>query len=216
MTDDQYSVKPNDDQMPFKAIENIKHEGRWYRIKAAEARKHNLPPHEWVTLNSSDLVNRIGPTLEARVPLNDALVDNLRKEPVRNPILCGPDWWPYVGSQRCRSLKWLWDHEKKDFPVLVCHLKMDTLSIWQLWGGNEGKRCQAIMVQLYELIFKSLYYPAQKTIDGRDMFEFERDGDKMYWSVRDDNPAWKDFGKDARKKIAAGEGGDVSKWERTD
>jgi hypothetical protein len=72
------------------------------------------------------------------------------------------------------------------------------------------------MVQLYELIFKSLYYAATKTVDGRDMFEFERDGDKMYWSVRDDNPAWKDFGKDARKRIAAGEAGDVSKWERTD
>jgi hypothetical protein len=205
---------------PFqaKAVESLKHDGRWYRIKAEESKRHlgALPEREWVTMSSSELVQRVGPTLQARVPLNDELVANLRKEPVRNPILCGPDWWPYVGSQRCRALLHLWDYERYETPVLILHLKKDTLSIWQLWGGNEGKRCQAIMVQLYELIFKSMYYPASTTVDGKPMFEFERDGDKMYWSVRDDNPAWKDFGKEARKKINSGTAGDVKKWERSD
>ena len=48
------------------------------------------------------------------------------------------------------------------------------------------------------------------------MFEFEKEGDKLYWSVRDDNPAWQTFGKEARKKIADNSAGDVKKWERSD
>jgi hypothetical protein len=202
--------------MPAQPTKSLKIEGRWYRIDAREAIKHNLPPRRWVSTMASDVFRHIDQQLENRVPLNDSLVANLRKEPIRNPILCGPDWWPYVGSQRLRACQYLHRTEGLDKPVLVCYLEKDMLSIWNLWGGNEGKRCQAIQVQLYELIFKSLYYPNSETIDGKKMVKFEEEGDKMYWSVRDDNPAWQDFGKDARKKILKGQAGDVAKWERTD
>lgn len=197
------------------ATKALKVDGRWYRISAQECAKHNMPPHEWLTIDSKDLLVKVGANIEHRVPLNHKLVENLRNEPVRNPVLCGPDYWPWVGSQRIRALYEL-NKEGITYPILVCRITRDPLSIWSLWGGNEGKRCQAIQVQLYELLFKSMFYPSEKTIDGRDMFEFEKDGDKLYWSVRDDNPAWKDYGKEAREKILKGDMGDVKNWDRTD
>jgi len=199
-----------------KATENIKIDGRWYRISAEECLKHNLPPHEWLTMDSKTLVTKVGSGLEQRVPLNDKLVENLRNEPVRNPVLCGPDWWPWVGSQRLRALHHLATREDTIMPILVCRITKNPLTIWNLWGGNEGKRCQAIQVQLYELLFKSLFYPVSMTADGKDMHDFEKEGDKLYWSVRDDNPAWKDFGGSARKKVQDGDAGDVKDWARSD
>jgi len=200
----------------IKATENIKKDNRWYRVAAEEARKHCLPEHEWVPTMASAVIQKIGTILEQRVPLNEVLVENLRNEAVRNPILCGHDWWPYVGSQRLRALQHLWVNEGIDSPILVCRIKKNILSIWDLWGGQEGKRCQAIQVQLYEILFKSMYYQSDTTTDGKKMVDFEEEGDKMYWSVRDDNPQWKNFGKDARKNIAEGNAGDVKDWKRTD
>ena len=170
----------------------LKVENKWLRIDGREALSYDLPPRKWYVDTSRNIIKPISSKLYDRVPINWDLVENLRKEEVRNPMLLGADGWVYVGSQRLRALQYLYDSEGIDKSILVCRFVKNPLKIWNLWGGDEGKRCAAIQVQLTEIIFKSIFYSSETTIDGKYMHDFEVEGDKMYWKVRDGDPFWKE------------------------
>jgi len=170
--------------------QEVKVNNKHYRISGRQAMQYELPEHIWYVQMSKEIIKPISGDLRTRVPLNWTLIDNLRKEPVKNPILVGIENWIYVGSQRMRALQWLAENEDIDMPVLVCRFQKNPLAIWKLWGGTDGAKCAAIQVQIWETLFKSLYYPVDTTIDGKPMYEFEEQGDKMYWSIRDDDPFW--------------------------
>lgn len=174
------------------ATQTLEVNNKTYRLDARVIAQYGFPHEtEWMSMSASDLIKNCGPELlRERVPINWKMVDNLREEPIRNPILVGPDWWIWVGSQRVRAMQWLIENEGLERPFLVCKLKYNFIKAWKLWGGTEATKAAAIEVQIIETLFKSIYYSANKTVDGMDMYKFEEEGDNMYWSIRDDNPMW--------------------------
>jgi len=182
----------------MKKTEKLKIENKWLRIDGKDARTYPLPKRRWYTETSTNVIKPIASILYDRVPVNWKLVDNLRNEEVMNPILLGHNDWVYVGSQRLRALQWLYHHEQLERTLLVCKFTTNELKLWNLWGGNEGKKCAAIQAQLWEILFKSQFYGIDKTHDGKNMHDYEIDGDKMYWKVRDADPFWK---KEVGKKV---------------
>ena len=75
------------------------------RIGKTSAKLVAMPPHTWTIERASWLLDK--PTVKDNlhaIPVNEPLVDNLLKEPLKNPFLCLPSWWPIVGGQRVKAI----------------------------------------------------------------------------------------------------------------
>lgn len=164
---------------------------QWLRMSGKEASTYPFPKRIWYIDTARNITRPILGKLIDRVPVNTSLVDNLRNEIVRNPILLGHDGWVWVGSQRLRALHWLYDNEGIERELLVCRFTENNLRLWALWGGDEAKRCAAIQIQLQEILFKSMFYGVDKTDENKDMIDYEVEGNAMHWKVRDEDPFWK-------------------------
>lgn len=168
----------------------LKTTNKVFRIPGKEAVTYELPNHNWEMHWSRDILTKVGEKLRKQVPLNEDLLANVRQEGIKNPIMLGHDMWPWVGSQRLRCLQVLWDSERINTPLLVCRIVGNPLKIWNMYGSTDARKVAAMNVQLWEIVFKSLYYGSHVTDSGKDMYKFEEEGDKMYWSIRDDSTYW--------------------------
>ena len=155
------------------------------RIGKKSAKLVNLPPHTWNIERASFILAQ--PEIEAnlkKVPVNEPLVENLLKEDLKNPFLCLPNWWPLAGSQRLKAIQHIRKEHDKDYDpeMYICRINKDYHNFWFLWGDVEFRdKAIALTFQLWELVFKSLWYKYDTTEDGTPMTYYEDLGEELEW-----------------------------------
>ena len=146
------------------------------RVSRETAELVPLPPHTWYIRKIGWLLKQ--PKVQENiinVPENEPLKEALRKEGVRSPILCMPNWYPIAGSQRLRVLQdlpELWEQE-----IRACRFNEEWWMLFYLWGDVDFRnKAVAIWFQMAELVWKSMYYE-----DDPKFREYERLGDELEW-----------------------------------
>ena len=158
------------------------------RLDKNTAQLFPIPEHTWHWGVASKILEQ--PKVKENihvVGLNVPLYESLKREPViYNPFLCMDNWWPIVGSQRLRAIQ---EIREKDDPNFDCEIKVarlnkNYLAYTTLWPDKEfGTQMSQVTLQMWELVFKSLYFEVDATKDGINMTEFEDEGDR--------NSGWK-------------------------
>ena len=146
------------------------------RVSRETAELIPLAPHTWYVRSVGWLLQQPKVQENIRgVPLNEPLQEALRKEGIRSPFLCMPNWYPIAGSQRLRCLvdiPELWDDE-----VRVCRFNKEWWLHYYLWGDKEFRdKAVAVWFQMAELVWKSMYYENDEKFR-----EYERLGDELDW-----------------------------------
>ena len=74
-------------------------------------------------------------------------------------------------------------HNKDYNPELyICKINEEYHNIWYLWGDKTFRsKAIAITFQLWELVFKSLWYKHETTNDGVPMTYYEDLGEELEW-----------------------------------
>jgi hypothetical protein len=145
-----------------------------------------IPSHTWYWKPASVILER--PIIKSNldmVALNEPLMENLKKESIKNPFLCLSNWWPLVGSQRLRAIREIRETDKDYDPLLqLAVFDKPYENVWRLWSDEEFRsKASAIQYQLWELVFKSQWYYVSSTEDGTDMRYYETLGDQLTgWS----------------------------------
>ena len=153
------------------------------RIKLDSIESFPLPPMTWYVKKASYLLNKpmVKKNLEEALAINEPLKESILKEGIINPLLVCSTFWPLVGSQRLRAIVEL-RKENKDFDPIIKFAKIDNSyeNMWFLWPNKDFRSAAlAVNYQLWELIFKSLYFGESKTKDGTDMRYYETIGDQL-------------------------------------
>jgi len=147
--------------------------------------KH-LPSHRWYKKSLKELLShKVVIENVPTIPLNEELLESLKKYGFVAPMLVMDSWYPICGSQRLRAALELSEEVLENTVVDV--MKLDN-SVWfpfYFWQDKEeGHRCSQIMIQQLELVFKSAYMSLDN-IGGITPIYFEEEGDKLHWDARD-------------------------------
>jgi hypothetical protein len=158
------------------------------RIGQKSAELIALPPHRWYSRRASWLLEQ--PTVAENIeniPVNEPLMESLLAEGMHNPILCLSTYWAIAGGQRLRAV-----HEIRktnpnyDIDIRVMQFEEDYHNLYYLWGDEEERnRIIAITFQLWELVFKSLYYDHGTTSTGVEMTYYEDLGEELKWKLNE-------------------------------
>ena len=155
------------------------------RIGKTSAKLAEMPPHTWtIELASFILEQKVVKENLYKIPVNEPLVENLLKEPLRNPFLCLPNWWPIAGGQRIKAIQHIREKYNKDYDpeLYICRINKEYHNIWYLWGDKAFRsKAIALTFQLWELVFKSLWYKYENTDDGVPMTYYEDLGEELEW-----------------------------------
>lgn len=161
------------------------------RISKLRAELVAIPPTTWYVKKVSWVLEQesIIKNIE-NVPLNQKLMDSLKKDKMINPILTMNQWYPIVGSQRIRACKEIQKldptHPILDQEIRIARFDADYWNMFYLWGDeNFRHRAIAIWFQTVELAWKSIHYIYDTDFSGTDMKEFERIGDQLVWNLPD-------------------------------
>lgn len=168
------------------------------RVSKSTAELVAIPPTTWYVKKVSWLIQQKGITDNIEnVPVNEKLLESLKKHKMINPILVMPHWYPIVGSQRIRACYELAktepNHPLLDQEIRVARFEKEYWNMYYLWGDEDFRsKAIAIWFQTVELAWKSIHYIADKDFSGNDMRLFERIGDELTWNLPED--ARKRFG----------------------
>ena len=161
------------------------------RISKLRAELVAIPPTTWYVKKVSWVLEQesIIKNIE-NVPLNQKLMDSLKKDKMINPILTMNQWYPIVGSQRIRACKEIQKldptHPILDQEIRIARFDADYWNMFYLCGDeNFRHRAIAIWFQTVELAWKSIHYIYDTDFSGTDMKEFERIGDQLVWNLPD-------------------------------
>ena len=96
------------------------------RVGRTSANLVAVPPFEVrkVTTNFVLKQETVDRNIE-RVPLNEPLVESIRNEGMKNPILTMANWYPLAGSQRLRAVA----HIKETDPDFDLNITVHRLSL---------------------------------------------------------------------------------------
>lgn len=158
-----------------------------HRISRETAELVAIPPITWYVKKVSWILEqeRVKENIKT-VPVNEELLESIRKYKMINPILCLTDWYPLVGSQRIRVFQHLKDtdpeNEALHQEIRVAKFDADYWNAFYLWG-EEDFRSKAITVyfQMIELAWKSIHYIQTEDFSGIPMTRFEDVGDELKW-----------------------------------
>lgn len=147
------------------------------------------PAHVWVQRSIHFLLNQPKNKEHIKnIPLNDKLLESVKKNGFESPFLVLDTWYPICGSQRLRvamemPLKW-----QKNNKVWVCKFKDAPYKPLFYWPSKEeGHEAVQRWFQMCEVVFKSLYMPTHDS-DGVRMLDHEEYGNHMHWPNRDGAP----------------------------
>ena len=159
------------------------------RISRATAEIVGIPPTTWNVKTVSWLLEQ--PIIIEnihKVPVNEKLLESLKKDKMLNPILTMNSWYPIVGSQRVRACMHIKETEP-DHPNLLQEIRIarfdaDYWNMFYLWGDKDFRsKAIAIWFQMTELAWKSIHYIHYTDFSGTEMKEFERIGDELSWNI---------------------------------
>lgn len=159
------------------------------RISKDTAELVAIPPTQWLTKKVSWVLEQDAIVKNIKnVPVNEPLLDSIKKNKIINPILTMPNWYPIVGSQRIRACLHVQETEP-DHPLLqqnirVARFEKDYWNMFYLWGEEDFRhKAIAIWFQTVELAWKSIHYIQEKDFSGTDMRSFEKLGDELQWNL---------------------------------
>jgi len=158
------------------------------RIGKKSAQNCPLPPHKWYWMKASELLaaDICKNNIDA-VGVNEPLVKSLLAHgDILNPFLCLKTWWPLCGSQRLRAIQHIRENHNPDYDpdIRVARIEDDYINYTFLWPEKEfAEKMRMVTFQMWELVFKSLWFEHSSTKDGVAMTEFEDEGDR--------NEGWK-------------------------
>ena len=159
------------------------------RIGKRSANLVALPPHEWIKMSASELLSNevVAENIE-NIPVNEPLMESLIAEGMHNPILCLSTYWPIAGGQRIRAIHEIRKTDKDfDMELNIMMFPEPYHNLYYLWGDiEERNRIIAITFQLWELVFKSLYYDHGTTETGVDMTYYEDLGEELKWKLNEE------------------------------
>lgn len=155
------------------------------RVRRETAELVNLPPHTWYVREVGWLLKQEKLKNVKDIPLNQPLLESLKRDGPKAPFLTMQNWYPIAGSQRCRALLEL--PELHSHEIRICRFDKDWWNLYFLWG-DEAFRNKAIAIwfQMAELAWKSKYYQHEYDSAGVEMREFERIGDRLPWKHKYD------------------------------
>ena len=156
------------------------------RIGQKSAELIALPSHKWFSRKASWILEQ--PTVAENIeniPVNEPLMESLIAEGMHNPILCLKSHWAIAGGQRLRAIYEIRKNDPDyDMDIQVMQFTEDSHNLYYLWGDIEERdRIIAITFQLWELVFKSLWYDVDKTETEVDMTYYEDLGEKLKWKL---------------------------------
>ena len=159
------------------------------RISKSTAELVAIPPTTWYVKKVSWLLEQEAIIKNIKnVPVNEKLLESLKRDRMINPILTMNHWYPIVGSQRIRALMHLKEtepnHPGLEQEIRVARLDKDYWNMFYLWGDEDFRsKAIAIWFQTVELAWKSIHYIQDTDFAGTDMREFERIGDQLVWNL---------------------------------
>jgi hypothetical protein len=117
-------------------------------------------------------------------------MENLKQESMKNPILCLANYWAIAGGQRMRALQEIRKTEPDfNYDIKVMVFEKDWHNLYYLWGDKElSNNIIGITFQLWELVFKSMWYESDHTDTGIKMTDYEDLGEKLKWPHNKKNP----------------------------
>ena len=159
------------------------------RIGQKSAELIALPSHKWFSRKASWILEQ--PTVAENIeniPVNEPLMESLIAEGMHNPILCLKSHWAIAGGQRLRAIHEIRKNDPDyDMDIQVMQFTEDSHNLYYLWGDIEERdRIIAITFQLWELVFKSLWYDVDKTETEVDMTYYEDLGEKLKWKLNEE------------------------------
>ena len=159
------------------------------RIGQKSAELIALPSHKWFSRKASWILEQ--PTVAENIeniPVNEPLMESLIAEGMHNPILCLKSHWAIAGGQRLRAIYEIRKNDPDyDMDIQVMQFTEDSHNLYYLWGDIEERdRIIAITFQLWELVFKSLWYDVDKTETEVDMTYYEDLGEKLKWKLNEE------------------------------
>lgn len=172
--------------------------------KQAEHMMENWPSHRWFKRSIFELLNSNPSNREniAKVPLNPGLLESVKRNGFESPFLVLDTWYPICGSQRLRVAMEMTEKWQKNNKVWVCKFDNAVYKQLFLWPSKEeGHEAVQRYFQMCEVVFKTLYMP-QRDSNGKQMLDFEEEGNHLHWPSRDGNPNGSHKG--APKPIGAG------------
>ena len=152
------------------------------RIAKELAETYPIPPFTWHWRKASQILTKKIPARHIEdIALNEPLMKNIVKENIKNPFLLSDEWWPIVGGQRIRAIHEIRKVDLTFDPIIrVAVFDKPWGNEWFLWPDKEfRKQALAIQFQMWELVFKSEWYTAEKTEEGTDMRFYEELGDTL-------------------------------------
>ncbi len=161
------------------------------RIGKESAELVDIPPTTWYVKEVSWLLNQLTFLQNyERVPVNESLVESIKRDGILSPILTMPNWYPISGSQRLRACKHIMSldskHKVLNQQIRVARFDKEWWNCFYLWPNEEERNK---MVQIYfqtiETAWKSLHYIHEKDFSGKNMIDFESEGDELKWRDRD-------------------------------
>lgn len=163
-----------------------------HRVNKDTAELVAIPPTTWYVKKVSWLLSQeiIVKNIE-NVPLNEELLESVKRDKILNPLLTMPNWYPIVGSQRVRAcwelLKTNPEHPTLNQDIRIAVFDKEYWNMFYLWG-DEDFRSKAIAVwfQMVELAWKSQFYIENTDTAGVDMKRFEDIGDELKWNFSDE------------------------------
>ena len=160
-----------------------------HRVNKTTAELIAIPPTTWY-------VRTIGWLLEQeeftnnyeKIPVNKPLLESLERDGMINPILVMPNWYPISGSQRLRASKESNNSKLLNQQIRVARFDKEWWNAFYLWPDIEFRdKAVQIFFQCIETAWKSEYYIAEKDRAGKEMLEFEKEGDQLAgWAAREE------------------------------
>ena len=144
------------------------------------------PRHYWQKVSLWQLLNAPANKQNVpKLPLNDKLLESVKKHGFVSPFLVIDTWYPICGGQRLPVAMEMPEKWQKKTTVDVCRLVDPVWMVFHHWHSKEegAKACQ-IMFQMFEVVFKTLYMDTHDP-SGVPLLSYEEYGNQLHWPVRD-------------------------------
>ena len=144
------------------------------------------PQHSWHKRSLWWLLNQnVNKKNIPNIPLNDKLLESVKRNGFVSPFLVIDTWYPICGGQRLRVASEMPEKWLKKTEVDVCRLDRPVWKQLHHWHNQEEahKVCQ-VFFQMYEVVFKSLYME-ERDPQGVPLLHYEEYGNQLHWPQRD-------------------------------
>ena len=160
-----------------------------HRVNKTTSELIAIPPTTWYVrtvswlLEQEDFANNY-----EKIPVNEALLKSLERDGMINPILVMPSWYPIAGSQRLRACKQSNIPKLLNQQIRVARFDKEWWNAFYLWPEHDFRdKAVQVFFQCIETAWKSEHYIAEKDRAGKEMLDFEKEGDKLAgWTAREE------------------------------